>query len=424
MLFGGRAAGMGGTYIAISDDTAGCFYNPAGTVYAYEDSISGSGNAFFSQKYRIDEISNPLTEETMAYERQGESFLANFIGILKKNDNFTYCFIYLTPETNSEHQFSKFKQDIFTYELDWNLEDSTYLSGSSIASSFTNYFSWGIGLFYHYRTGSYNHTEYMEVDLNADGSNEVFGSFFNRANFKEYGFLYKFGLQWNPSNEIVLGFVFDQLKIHKTDYVKVYSGTTYNWIFAAESLSSGQSISSENSANRLVPFHLGFGLAFYPSQSLIYSIDIDYYSSVESSVPFSFPINYYSSILPFAQVQTTDDEKIISQLSSQPFTLNEIYNYSLGLETYINSENSLTLGFYSNNTSSPDAGESNAFYYDHIDMIGLSGAYSSHTPNSTFTTGLVLTKGEGKLIVNHFLPRKINTYPVSRSSWTLFIAIN
>ena len=31
--------------------------------------------------------------------------------------------------------------------------------------------------------------------------------------------------------------------------------------------------------------------------------------------------------------------------------------------------------------------------YDHIDMIGFSGAYSSHTPNSTFTTGLVLTKG-------------------------------
>ena len=159
-------------------------------------------------------------------------------------------------------------------------------------------------------------------------------------------------------------------------------------------LSSGQSISSENSAKRLVPFHLGFGLAFYPSQSLIYSIDIDYYLSVESSVPFSFPINYYSFILPFAQVQTIDDEKIISQLSSQPFTLNEIYNYSLGLETYINSENSLAFGFYSNNTSSPDAGESNAFYYDHIDMIGLSGAYSSHTPNSTFTTGLVLTRGE------------------------------
>ena len=64
MLFGGRAAGMGGTYIAISDDTAGCFYNPAGTVYAYEDSISGGGNAFFSQKYNVEDMPKPLSEFT------------------------------------------------------------------------------------------------------------------------------------------------------------------------------------------------------------------------------------------------------------------------------------------------------------------------------------------------------------------------
>ena len=104
--------------------------------------------------------------------------------------------------------------------------------------------------------------------------------------------------------------------------------------------------------------------------------------------------------------------------------LSETYNYSLGLETYINAENSLSFGFFSNNTSAHDAGESTAYYYDYIDMIGLSGAYSSHTPNSTFTTGLVLTKGEGNLIVNHFFPRKINIFPISRSSWALFIAVN
>ena len=67
MLFGSRAAGVGGTYIAISDDTAGCFYNPAGTIYAYEDSISGSGNAFFSQKYNIEDIPKPSSEETGSY---------------------------------------------------------------------------------------------------------------------------------------------------------------------------------------------------------------------------------------------------------------------------------------------------------------------------------------------------------------------
>jgi hypothetical protein len=44
MLVGERAATMGGTYVAISDDSTGCYYNPAGIAYAVGDSLSGSGN--------------------------------------------------------------------------------------------------------------------------------------------------------------------------------------------------------------------------------------------------------------------------------------------------------------------------------------------------------------------------------------------
>ena len=173
-----------------------------------------------------------------------------------------------------------------------------------------------------------------------------------------------------------------------------------------------------------MPIHYGFGVAYYPSPSTIYAFDIDYYSSTITNIPFGFPNNNYTVILPFSQPQSTENEEAINNSFSQTLRLSETYNYSLGLETYINAENSLSFGFSSNNTSAPDAGESTACYYDHIDMIGLSGAYSSHTPNSTFTTGLVLTKGEENLIMNHFFPRKINIFPMSCSSWALFIAVN
>jgi len=423
MLFGGRAAGMGGTYIAISDDAAGCFYNPAGTVYAYEDSISGSGNAFFSQKYNIEDIPKPLSEETGSYERVGESFLANFFGILRKHDDFTYCFVYLIPETNSEHQFLSINENVWQYELDWNLEDTSYLAGPSLAYSFSDSISWGLGLFYHYRSGRFNNTVHTNYDFDSDGIQDTSANFFHRGEIKEHGFLYKLGLQWNPVDEIVFGFVFDQTVIQNSLYTKVSSGTAYNWIYS-DGYSGGYQLALENKSHRSVPIHYGFGAAYYPTPSTMYAFDIDYYSSTSTNIPFGFPNNNYTVILPFSQVESAETAEVINNSFSQTLRLSETYNYSLGLETYINAENSLSFGFFSNNTSAPDAGESTVYYYDHIDMIGLSGAYSSHTPNSTFTTGLVLTKGEGNLIVNHFLPRKINKFPLSRSSWALFIAVN
>ena len=46
MLVGNRAAGLGGAYTAISDDPAGCFYNPAGIAFSPYTSLSASVNAF------------------------------------------------------------------------------------------------------------------------------------------------------------------------------------------------------------------------------------------------------------------------------------------------------------------------------------------------------------------------------------------
>ena len=46
MLVGNRASGLGGAYTAVSDDPAGCFYNPAGIAFSPHLSISASVNAF------------------------------------------------------------------------------------------------------------------------------------------------------------------------------------------------------------------------------------------------------------------------------------------------------------------------------------------------------------------------------------------
>ena len=48
VIVGGRAATMGGAYIAIADDASGAYYNPAGIGFAPSSSISGSAKVFSS----------------------------------------------------------------------------------------------------------------------------------------------------------------------------------------------------------------------------------------------------------------------------------------------------------------------------------------------------------------------------------------
>lgn len=49
-IAGDRAIGLGGAYTALSNDASGVVYNPAGLAFAETNEISGSANAFFSQK--------------------------------------------------------------------------------------------------------------------------------------------------------------------------------------------------------------------------------------------------------------------------------------------------------------------------------------------------------------------------------------
>lgn len=46
VIIGERASGMGGAYVAVSDDTAGLYYNPAGIILAQSNSVSASVNTW------------------------------------------------------------------------------------------------------------------------------------------------------------------------------------------------------------------------------------------------------------------------------------------------------------------------------------------------------------------------------------------
>ena len=58
-LVGGRAAGMGGAFTALSDDGSGSFYNPGGMAFSSRSSISLSGSVYGRVSIRYDDLFAP-----------------------------------------------------------------------------------------------------------------------------------------------------------------------------------------------------------------------------------------------------------------------------------------------------------------------------------------------------------------------------
>ena len=94
VLVGDRAATMGGSYKAISDDSTGCYYNPSGIAYAEGDSLTGSGNTYF-----LEEKTYENWIEGNNLEESGSSFIANYFSIIKKFGEYSTCFSVVAPDT-------------------------------------------------------------------------------------------------------------------------------------------------------------------------------------------------------------------------------------------------------------------------------------------------------------------------------------
>jgi hypothetical protein len=202
MLVGERAATMGGTYVAISDDSTGCYYNPAGIAYAVGDSLSGSGNVLHKMKTVYSE-----TIGTEDWVRESETLVPNYFGVLKKYKSYSFCFSYVVPEAFIEHQDLVFDNPLSTvkkYYQSLHSEDITYLIGPSGAVRIGDSFSIGLTLYYHYRSFMRQQHYFLEA---TDGSYEVF---YESKKQREDGVMPKIGIQWSPWSLLTVGMALDQ----------------------------------------------------------------------------------------------------------------------------------------------------------------------------------------------------------------------
>lgn len=371
ILIGERPAGLAGAYVAISDDPSGLYYNPAGVVYATGKKVSASANAYYttSKSYK-----NALGSSN--WNRNSSTLLPNFFGIIQPIGKGVLGLSYAVPDSIIEDQdetFNNITSSISKFTINFNKQDTTYLFGPSYAQEIKDGLSIGATLYFHYRRKKVINNQHI---VYSDSSTYLSNVVDER---EELGLRPMIGLMYSPPN---LKYSFG-MTISRTF---VYDETIYiQTINKAQSASTAAFTRTTLNIKREYPWNINFGAAYFPSDSLLFSGDVSYYTSVKDDF----------------------GERV------------SVVNIAFGTEYYPSSSLALKGGFYTNvaNTAKISAGDSGK--NENIDLYGISLSATAFTRSTSLTLGTVYSFGSGQAQINNADPTAIQN--VSASSLLIFI---
>ena len=266
ILIGERPAGLAGAYVAISDDPSGLYYNPAGVVYATGKKVSASANAYYTtgKSYK-----NALGNSN--WNRKSSTLLPNFFGIIQPVGKGVLGLSYAVPDSIIEDQdetFNNITSSISRFTINFNKQDTTYLFGPSYSQEIKEGLSLGATLYFHYRRKKVINNQHIVYN---DGSTYLSSVVDER---EELGLRPMIGVMWSPPN---LKYSFG-MTITRTF---VYDETINIQTITKTQGSSTAAFSKTNlNIKRQYPWNINFGAAYFPSDSLLFSGDVSYYTSV------------------------------------------------------------------------------------------------------------------------------------------------
>jgi len=352
VLVGDRGANMGGAYIALSDDSSGCYYNPSGISYTEGANLSGSVNA-----YHIQNSTYKNAIRGNDWKRNSAELLPNFFGLIKNFGKHSFGVAVIVPDSFVQHQDQSIDnlpdmggRTISRYTLSRHEEDSTTITGLTYAYEISDTLAIGTTLDYYYRK---NRIANSQTVLYGDGLNR--GDFYNTSWF-EAGLYPKLGVRWAPHKKFAVGMTLSQVFI-----------ATSKWETMGNTKEEGSAdfifMRDDTKSKRNTPLEFGLGLAMFPTEKVTFTFDTNFYSNSGRDV---FSLYGYESVI----------------------------NFSFAGEYKINKKNVVRLGYFTNNSSVPDP-SINTRNLEHLDMWGISTGYSIHNDVTSFTIGLVYSQGSG-----------------------------
>ncbi len=372
VLIGERASGMGGAFVALSDDPSGIYYNPAGIAFSGEDYFSLSANVY---NYSIQTYKDVLPGKDYSYTSSG--LIPALFGFTQSYSKSKWGFAVVVTNSDLSDQNDELTELSTTPGLPATLkrryfrQDTTYLVGPGFATEIFDNFTIGLTLFGVARFN--NEIDNQEIHYYPVGTGQFLFQNVHQS-IRSYGILPKLGVQWMPipkwSFGMVLGKLINAGGTSEARQVGSSLDSNNNPKPPTGQMSNDIAIATATPAHELpAPIQVSLGSAYFPSKSLLFAFDLDYYHSSGITVPF---------------------------------TLQSTLNWSGGVEYYLSDSSALRAGLYTNNSNTPPLSKAGKNQLPHVDVTTLSVGYSLVKPTSSLTLGISygVGNGQGQAVAN------------------------
>jgi len=340
ILQGESAAGMGGAFTGLADDSSACFYNPAG--------ITKISTSTFSLSATAGELSNYIIKDLVPGGKNLKSVTATFYptswSIIKKISKHGIGFSVIVRDNSDQNlnlretiQLNNLSDEM-SLIYDVKIMSREYLIGPSYAYPVTENLSLGVSAFVFYKT-SYTSNFFYAESVN---SGEYFGfSSFN--NEKSTGLSLYLGALYKITQHINIGINFrsggafsDTVKTSEVQYENTFAEGEHNKVIPGV----------ENKYRYGEPPGVTVGIGY----------DIDKWR-------FGFDYTHIFKIKP----------------------LNQVDNINIGVQRIFLNVFPVRFGYYTNNTSLPSHKVDNTPEPDRFNIYGITfgmGYISEHTSTS------------------------------------------
>jgi len=411
VLVGEKAAGMGGAFTAVADDTTATFYNPAGIVQIPFNSMSASANAV-TFKTREGKFFIEDDEKLTSFD-----FIPNFWGVIVNTNIGKFGLSIVVPESDNFELHEKYSNVSLlgytwsTAREDITIETDTYLIGPSYAVSILPGLSAGISLYLLYNTFADNIYSYWDTDYIDASDGLSYSYLFENSigrNGTGTGITGKAGVLYKVNNRLQVSGVFrplsmiaEKVKVRQVAYESNISENDVVIVFQRGDVEETVSFTRE------LPYSLTTGITYFPSDRITVAVDISYYGAAE----------YFekTKILDVEFNPKDDQRKVIFE---------EVINGNIGLEYMLTSSVPLRAGIYTDLSAAPEVKDNNMVQATHLDKYGMSLSSGYMKSNSTVIAGIKYGMGSGYGTAPDYSTSKLTfkKEPYTQTDVVLFIS--